>query len=43
MRKVKYNSSDIGGDDYRSNFIKKKPSWMDDLVDWFHDFLETSE
>jgi hypothetical protein len=42
MRKEQYNSLRIGGKG-KSNFTKKKPSWVDNFIKWLHRFLETSE
>ncbi|WP_302849912.1 hypothetical protein [Polaribacter batillariae] len=43
MRKEQFTASVAGRYDNQPNFVEKKQSWMDSLVQWFHDFLEKAE
>ncbi|WP_302850185.1 hypothetical protein [Polaribacter cellanae] len=41
MRKKQFTRST--GRNNHLNFVDKKQSWMDNFVEWFHDFLEKAE
>ncbi|WP_254917219.1 hypothetical protein [Polaribacter haliotis] len=42
MRKEQFTAS-VAGRNNHSNFVEKKQSWIDNFVQWFHDFLEKAE
>ncbi|MDX6747987.1 hypothetical protein SHK09_14405 [Polaribacter sp. PL03] len=42
MRKEQYNTS-VAVRNNHPNFVKKRQSWTNNFVQWFHNFLEAAE